>query len=386
MRILLVHDFLDETGGAERIVHATKSLLEENGHEVSLYAPAKQRSPASRLFSLHHYFAVRRAIRRFKPDIMHAHGIYRNASPSVLLAARQMMVPVVMTLHDFQIVCPKTSLVDENLLSCSYGFGCRCFYSNCYPRKPFNRIYQCLKSIKLALHRFIILRTVRHFFCPSNCLLNWVTINFGLGNASYLPNFLPYDFGPSLENTRDSVLLFIGKLSDQKGLDVLLQAFARARIDCPSLGLKIIGDGPEELRLKELSASLQAEEYVVFAGKTSHQQVMREYSRALCIVIPSKYVENCPVVGIEALSKGNVVIASRIGGLPDLVDENETGFLVQPNDPEDLADKIIYIMQNRSLLSEMGRSARAKYERCFSKPEYSRALLEAYENTIQGTS
>ena len=148
MKVLLVHDYFDELGGAEQIVHATKTMLEEEGHSVLLYAPASPGLLAGRVFSIRHYVSILREIRKFEPDIMHVHNIYRNVSPSVLLAAKRMNVPIVMTLHDFQIVCPKTSLVEENLLNCETGFGYQCFYSNCYPRKPFNRTLSGIESPK----------------------------------------------------------------------------------------------------------------------------------------------------------------------------------------------------------------------------------------------
>jgi glycosyltransferase involved in cell wall biosynthesis len=347
-----------------------------------LYAPATHGPLTGRLFSLNHYFSIRREIRRFKPDIMHVHGIYRNVSPSVLLAANRMKIPIVMTLHDFQIVCPKTSLVEENLLNCEAGFGSRCFYSNCYPRKPFNRAYQGLKAVKLALHRFIIRRTVQHFLSPSVCLLDWTRKNLGVSNVSLLPNFLLSEYEPSLKPPQDRTLLFIGKLTEQKGVDVLIQAITKVHRVIPDVRLTIVGDGPEEQKLKKLAASLQVSELVTFTGKLSNAEVMKKIDDALCVVIPSKYVEAFGIVGIEAMSKGKVIIASRIGGLLDLVDEDETGFLVEPNDPDELSKKIIHVMQSHTMLSGLGARARAKYERCFSKTAYYRTLLSIYERIV----
>ena len=382
MKVLLINDYAELIGGAEQLVHATQTVLEANGHSVRLYAPAHAGLPAGRLFSIRHYFGVQRMIQSFKPDIMHVHSIYRNVSPSVLLAAKRMKVPIVMTLHDFQIVCPKTSLVDENLLPCEAGFSCRCFYSDCHPRKPFNRIYQGLKAIKLSLHRRIIRKTVHHFLSPSTCLMNWTRRNLGVSNITLLPNFAVSEHEPSSKPPKNNTLLFVGKLVEQKGIDVLIRAIARVWQVIPDVRLKIIGEGPEEQKLKKLAADLNLADHVVFTGKLSNARVMQEYADALCVVIPSKYVENCSIVGIEALSRGKVIIAGNLGGLPDLVDDHETGFLVRPNDPDDLSDKIIYVMQNNSLIAEMGARARAKYLNSFSKPAHYRTLLSVYERTI----
>jgi glycosyltransferase involved in cell wall biosynthesis len=382
MKVLLVHDYPDDTGGAERIVFATKKILEEEGHSVLLYAPRRHDFFIHAVFSISHYFGVQRDIQRFKPDIMHVHGIYRNVSPSVLLAAERMKVPIVMTLHDFHIVCPKSSLVDKNLANCKSGFGYRCFYSDCYPRKPLNRAYQGLKAMKLSLHRFIIRKTVRHYISPSACLMDWAGKNFGVNDVSLLPNFILSDQQFSSKPPKSKTLLFVGKLTEQKGVDVLIKAVDKVRHAIPDIRLKVVGDGPEEQKLKELAADLHVTELVAFMGKLSNFQVRKVYDDAFCVVIPSKYVENCSIVGIEAMSKGKVIIASRIGGLPDLVEDNETGFLAEPNDPDDLAKKIMYVMQNDTMLSEMGALARAKYERCFSKPAYYQALLSVYDRIV----
>ena len=384
MKVLLVHDYSDEAGGAERIVHATKSLLEEAGHDVALYAPAAQGSTANSLFSLRHYFGVLGEIRRFRPDIMHAHGIFRNVSPSVLLAARRMEVPVVMTLHDFQIVCPKTSLVNGNLATCAYGFGGRCFYSDCHPRKPLNRVYQGLKALKLTLHRAIIRRTVSHFLSPSACLMDWTIKSLGVSNISLLPNFIVSQSVPSSSAPVGNTVLYVGRLTEQKGVDILIMAIDRVRLTIPDVRLKIAGSGPEEEKLKRLSDQLNLSGHVTFEGELSHTRVMDGYDSALLVVIPSKYVENCSIVGIEAMSRGKALIATRTGGLTDLVDDNKTGYLVTPGDVDDLASKITRAMNNHPMLTDMGAAARAKYERCFSKPAYTQALLSAYRAAIQG--
>ena len=159
----------------------------------------------------------------------------------------------------------------------------------------------------------------------------------------------------------------------------MIRALAKVRSVIPDVRLKIVGDGPEEQSLKKLAADLQVSDLIAFTGKLSNARVMEEIDDALCVVIPSKYVENCSMVGIEALSRGKPIIAGNIGGLPDLVDDRETGFLVRPNDPDDLSEKIIYVMQNHPFSHEMGTRARAKYLNSFSKPAYYRTLLSVYE-------
>ncbi|NVN99736.1 MAG: glycosyltransferase family 4 protein [Geobacteraceae bacterium] len=383
MKILLINDFIEKVGGAEQVVYSTMNILQAHGHDTLLYAPTiNSRSIPASVFSFRHYRAIRRLIQEFKPDIVHAHGIYRNVSPSVLLAARSFRVPIVMTLHDFHLVCPKTSLVDGRHLNCETGFGYHCLLLNCYPRIRFSRIYQCLKMIKLSLHRAIIRSTVHQFLPPSFSLMNWTKKNFDSENVTLLPYLLMTEHEPSPQPPRTRTLLYIGHLTEQKGVDVLLRAIAKTSQIIPDISLKIVGAGDCERMLKELAASLKITGNITFVGNLANEQVIHEYDDAYCVIIPSKYVENLSVVGLEAIAKGKVVIASRIGGLPDIVDHNETGFLVRPGDPDDLAEKIIYVMQHPAILPDMGRRAHAKFLRTFSKQAYYRTVISVYDRII----
>jgi glycosyltransferase involved in cell wall biosynthesis len=212
--------------------------------------------------------------------------------------------------------------------------------------------------------------------------MDWTRKNLGMDDISLLPNFAPSEQKPSAKPLKINTLLFIGKLVEQKGLDVLIKAIARVRTVIPDIRLRVVGDGPEQQKLKKLAANLQVSDLITFTGELMNTQVINEIDDVLCVIIPSKYVENCSIVGIEAMSKGKVIIASRIGGLPDLIDENETGFLVRPGDIDDLSSKIIFALQNHSQLPEMGVRAKAKFERCFSKQAYYRTLLSVYDRII----
>jgi glycosyltransferase involved in cell wall biosynthesis len=212
--------------------------------------------------------------------------------------------------------------------------------------------------------------------------MDWTRKNLGVNDVSLLPNFTASEHEPASNQPQENTLLFIGKLVEQKGVDVLIKALAKVRSVIPDIRLKIVGNGPEEQTLKRLAEDIQASELITFTGNLSNAQVMKEIDDALCVIIPSKYVENCSMVGIEALSRGKIIIASNIGGLPDLVDNNVSGFLVRPNDPDDLSEKIRHVIQNHSLPSEMGTRARAKYLNSFSKPAYYRTLLSVYDRII----
>lgn len=384
MKVLLISDYSQDGGGAEQIVQTTRDLLEQHGHSVETYPQKPDNLFKNQFFNISHYFAVRKQLQRFSPDIVHVHNITRHLSASVLLAAARMHVPIVMTLHDFQIVCPKTSLVNGNHTHCKVGFGLHCFSSSCYPKIFPNRIYQGLKAVKLYLHRAIMRKTVHRFLSPSVCLMEWTRSSFHPAEISLFPNFLPIDHEISPQNSHNE-LLFVGSLTEQKGVDVLIKALASIRQSVPNIYLKIIGHGPEEKNLKVLAESLDLADRVLFMGRQTNEQVLKEYDNALCIVIPSKYVENNSLVAIEAMSKGKIVVASRIGGLTELVDDTESGFLVRPDDPADLAEKIIFIIHNPDIIPVMGARSRAMFLDSFTSNAYYSNLMTNYNEVIRET-
>lgn len=382
MKVFLISDYCPDSGGAEQIVQTTGDLLERHGHSVRIYPQTPAFPFTNQLFSVGHYLAVRKQLRRFAPDIIHLHNITRHLSASVLLAAAGMNVPIVMTLHDFQIVCPKTSLFNGNRDHCKTGYGPRCFFSSCYPKKFPDRIYQGLKAVKLSLHRMIMRKTVHRFLSPSICLMEWVRGSFHPVDVSLLPNFLSKDYGVSPEPSHNNVL-FVGRLIEQKGVDVLLKALDRIRHTVPDIRLKIIGNGPDEMKLHALSESLGLADRVLFLGRQTNTQVMKEYDNALCVVVPSKYVENSSLVVIEAMSKGKIVIASNIGGLPELVGDTENGFLVRPGDPDDLAEKILHIIRNPGVIPLMGSRSRTRFLDSFTSSAYYSNLMTVYTEVMR---
>lgn len=381
MKVLLIDDFYSGSGGAERMAHSTGQILRLHGHEIENYPLLPGGRLSNQFFSIHHYCAVLKLIRTFSPDIVHFHNISRHLSASVLLAAARMRLPIVMTLHDFQVVCPKSSLTRKNRSRCEHGFGLRCFFSVCLPAQFPDTVYQGLKAAKLALHRLIMARTVHRFILPSKSLVDWVRKSFPGANVTLIPNFLMEGCGVS-PLPRSHNLLYVGKLTEQKGVDVLIRALATLRSDVADIHLTIIGSGPELNYLLRLAGDLDLVGQVRFMGELPHDQVMHAYNEALCVVIPSRYAENCSLVGIEALAKGKVLVASDIGGLTDLVENSCNGFLVRPDDQDDLAKKILYIAQHPELQAVMGARARAKYESAFTGSAYYDNLLAIYHEAI----
>ncbi len=154
----------------------------------------------------------------------------------------------------------------------------------------------------------------------------------------------------------NKTILFVGRLIEVKGVDTLLRAFKTVQKVFPDAKLRIVGNGPLMDDLKKLAEELGID--VTFTGYKTGKDLEDEYLNASCFVLPSKpdkigQVETLGVVAIEALSYGLPVVASNLGGIPDIVKDGKTGLLFKPGDHEELAEKIIQVLENRDLAREL---------------------------------
>jgi glycosyltransferase involved in cell wall biosynthesis len=157
--------------------------------------------------------------------------------------------------------------------------------------------------------------------------------------------------------TAEPRLLCVGRLVPIKGHATLLSAFAEARRDVPGLSLEIAGDGPLRGELEAQASRLQLGDSVHFAGRVA--PVAPVYERAAVVVVPS-LGEGFGMVALEASERGRAVVASAVGGLPEIVEEGRTGMLVPPSDPDALAAAIVALASDPQRAAELGRAARER--------------------------
>jgi glycosyltransferase involved in cell wall biosynthesis len=402
MKILLVNKFLYPKGGAETVFLGTADVLKARGHEISFFSmahPCNLPSNFSAYFvsnvdyekpgfaqslkaagRLIYSWESRRNIERLlslhKPDVAHLHNIYHQISPSIMHSLKKFRVPVVMTLHDYKIVCASYSMVaeDRTCEACKDERYYQCFLKKCVKD---SRTKSLLNTFEMYLHHKMlrIYDLVDVFISPSRFLKDKVAGMGFKGRIEVLPNFVdPGDFVPQYGSAEPSVC-YVGRLSKEKGVATLMDAMKRS----PGVRLKVIGDGPLRAALEKKCRD-DGMKNVTFLGYQAGEALKEEIRRSLFLVIPSEWYENNPRAVIEAFALGKPVVGARIGGIPELVRDGETGLTFESGNADDLSEKIRTLVSRPDLIMEMGKKARRFVELELNSEAHYKRLMAIYES------
>jgi glycogen(starch) synthase len=201
--------------------------------------------------------------------------------------------------------------------------------------------------------------------------------------SSIIPNGIDTAAFPMSPMPQDFLrLLYLGRLVEQKGIDVLLNAMTIVIKKHPSARLVIAGDGPKRAELGEQVKRLRLTTCVEFVGWVAPQQVPALISSATMVIIPSRW-EGCPNVALQAGSMGRPVVGSRVGGLAEIIDHEQTGVLVESEDSNGLAQAIIGLIRNPKTTIRMGQAAHAKIQNAFSWGRYVDDYAGLYRKLIK---
>lgn len=374
MKILQVNKFNYVRGGAEKYFIEISKSLEKVGQEVAIFSMHHPKNlpslwskyfvsrisfneptilnriitPGRILYSLEAKRKFKKLIKDFKPDIIHIHNIYHQISPSILSVARKNNIPVVMHLHDYKLICPNYQLFVDGQICyrCKGGKYGNCIKYRCFKKSLLASI---LATVEMWFHHKILKiykKSVSHFIAPSKFMKNTLV------DFSWPENKIDvlYNFSDKLENNLSinelgDYGLYFGRLSVEKGLDVLLRAMSLAD---KKIKLKIVGSGPEEKNLKKMVQDLGLEQQVEFLGYKNFVELSEIIKKAKIIFLPSVWCENMPLTLIESMMLKKVVVASNTGGLPELIKDQESGFLFKNGDVSDLS-RVINLLDNYDL-------------------------------------
>lgn len=402
MRIAMANNYYYLKGGAERVLFEEKKILEAHGHQVPVfsqahphnefsqysdcYTPFKEWRNISRLqkvptaFNIMYDRQTARGFNRFLEatdcDIVHAHNIYGGLTTSILDIAQKKGVPVVMTLHDYKLICPSYLMLNRGEV-CE---GCRnrrfihCLLKTCHKESLTASGVYCIESyLNKWLHKY---DTIRYFICPSMfSMTKHAEHGIPRDRLLHIRNFVNFaKHRPQFD--AGSYALFVGRLSKEKGILTLLTAVENLNIP-----VRIVGDGPLKAEYEGFVADRKMD-HVTFEGYKSGDDLKRLYENAAFLVMPSEWYENAPMTILEAYAYGKPVIGSRIGGIPEMIDHGRTGMLFAMGDAGRLAGYIRNLWSDKSLCRQMGHAACEKVEREFSSEVHYEHLMEVYRNLL----
>ncbi|MEN8164619.1 MAG: glycosyltransferase family 4 protein [Acidobacteriota bacterium] len=390
MKVLHLTDDMALVGGVQRYLAALQTILPGEGVECRVWAPepGPMDGLASRWYGRRYRNKVRALIREQRPDVVHAHNLWMRLSPIPLQAAWEAGIPVMMTVHDYNWVCPRKWMITEEDRPCEAGFGPWCAISLC--RGSHEGLtwapYNVLRWLKTSWHRRMLVRWVDRFVSPSEHLAKWMERSLGVSEVLHIPNFAPGPQKGSVDPVEHpKTLLFAGRLSREKGVDVLLRAMPLVVSKHSGARLVIAGDGPERKKLERLAVDLGLDAVVRFAGALGPEALGQQYVDAGLVVLPTLWMENCPVSVLEAFAHGRAVVATRIGGVPELVEDGRTGFGFERGNYRELGTRLLELQADPVRIKTMGRNAQSSWAARYTPEVHGKRLRAAYDAVTSGT-
>jgi len=315
-----------------------------------------------------------------KPDIVHLHSIRHHLTKSVLTEIKKRKIPIVWTLHDYKEICPNTSFYDG-----------RNICEKCKRNKIHSVVLnQCKKGSLLASiatyfeaivnGRGIYDDYIDTFIAPSKFLKNKF-VEFGYDNNKIicLPNPIDtQEINPLFQS--NNYFLYLGRLEKEKGLKTLINGLSK--IEQKKFELKIVGTGEMEEELKNYVYENHLEN-IHFLGFKQGDELIEILEKAMALVIPSEWYENYPYVALEGMACGKPIIASRIGGLPEMVEAGINGLLFEAFNEVDLTDKINnFVELNPDEKKRMGQKGRERVEKINHPNKYISEVIKIYDNLL----
>lgn len=380
MRVLLVHNRYRTPGGEERHVDLLSRWLQDAAVDVRRFEVASPANPsvANRVrlgLTLTYRRAgaslLREALDREKPDIVHFHNLFPLLTPAAAREARNYGCRVVLTVHNYRFACPAGTLLRRGRIhdDCIEGSSFLCGVRNARGRWDESVAYGLALELQRRLR--MLHRWVDAYVAPCDFVASM------LARAGYPPERIHtiYHGTPIAETTSSGggFGLYAGRLSDEKGIRTLIDSKRMV----PEVPLVVAGEGPLASFVREAEGDGLAYEGPIAA--TALTELRR---RALFTVVPSQWYEVQPFAVLESMAAGKAVVASRLGGLEEIVEDGENGILVRPGDPSALADAMSVLWRDRARTESMGERALAYARERFSPVAQTMQVIRLYEQLV----
>ena len=368
MKVLMVNKFLFPNGGSETYIFDIGKELIKMGYEVQYFGMEDKNRivgnhaesytspmdfhtggvqkllyPFKIIYSVEARKKIKKVLDDFKPQVVHLNNINFQLTPSIIYEVRKwekknkVKVKIIYTAHDFQWVCPNHMLMipstKDLCFQCKDGNYGQCAKNKCIHNSSVKSI---LGSVEAYLYK--ILKTyekVDTIICPSKFMENMLSTNPDIKDKLItMHNYCTVN-SEEIKEKKDYVLYF-GRYSEEKGMDVLLKACEKL----PEVSFVFAGDGPLREQVEKLSN-------VENKGFLNGDELRNVIAQARFAVVPSVWYENCPFTVIEAQKLGTPVIASDLGGIPELIDAGKTGELFEVSNTDQLTVKILKLWKDK---------------------------------------
>jgi glycosyltransferase involved in cell wall biosynthesis len=400
MRILLINKYWRAAGGVEVHAFDVKRWLEARGHTVEPFAMLESdtaEATYSEIFPREVDFrgdtflksvkglaratiskdsrsALRKVLDDFKPEAAYVLHVYHQLGTVLLNDLRAAGIPTVLSLHDYKVACANYRLYSERT-----GTICtKCLDSNSAPfYAPISE--GCWGGSRVAgaalVAESIMTRARRSYNRPQvvtvlNDLQNSALKVAGVDDAKVVRIPHPVTLHAERENYGGNHFLYLGRLVPEKGVDVLIRAAAAAKVS-----LRVVGDGRQRIELEELARDVGAD--VQFLGSASREEVRRELADARALVVPSTWHEVSPLVVYEAIASDVPVVATRVGGMVDQLDDNR-GFLVEAGSVEALAGSLREVVRDPEIARLRSRNARKHASIYWTQDAWDQNMRDAF--------
>lgn len=419
MRILFVNKFLYRKGGSETYLFEVADALRSLGHEIGFFSmqdeknvPCEQseyfvsnsdyngkvslvkqvRQAASLVYSFEARQKFDSLLREFRPDVIHLNLVHRQITFSILDAQwlREHPTPVVYTAHDFVPVCPNCTFLDGSGMVCEAcldGNFRHCVERRCVKHSAAKSAFAAAEAKFLRAHGSY--RRIDCYIAPSEFMRSkLIGGGFPANRVLVMRNFLPkakkVPIAQGVEE-KEPYFLYFGRLSPEKGVEVLLDAFSAVSDSLPrEWRLKIAGTGPLEGELKRRVSDPGVSCRIDFLGFRTGGALESLVGGASWTVVPSVWYENMPYSIVESLAAGTPVIGSDLGGIPELVHDEETGLLFKPGSNQSLADALLQATSTvGDEYRDLAKGSQELVRSDCSQDKYLSNLVDLYNDLIE---
>lgn len=400
MKILLVNKFHYLKGGSEKYYFELAELLKEHGHIVAFFSMKNDKNiktgdkeyfvdeidlnTGSKFKALDVIYSkaneklMEKALDEFKPDIVHINNFQRQLSASIIKPIKKRNIPIVFTAHDLQAVCPNSAMLRNGMIceECKNGNYKNCFKYKCTKNSSLKSLLSVLEAKYYIKHE--IYEQFDYIISPSNFVANKIKEEKPkVKNIKTLYNFIEINKNEKDELMDEGYALFSGRLSQEKGIINLINAFSNVKKG----NLYIAGDGPEKKQIEKIIKDNKMQKRIKLLGYLNTEDMQDTLRKCKFLVLPSVWYENCPFSIIEALAMGKPVVASKIGGIPELIEEYKTGYLYKYDDKNELTDSLNKMFETNKY-EELSNNAKEYAKNNFSKEKYYNELIRIYKEVL----